>query len=105
MKDLTQPTKPKDVHWKLAYDLSFNDPKVKVHHVEWDPENEVLNVYVFTGRKKALDKYVAGSPLYERDEMNVEHLVGMNPYELGDPPQTLVREYHIDRAKSLGVAG
>ena len=92
---------PKNVHWKLSYTLNLPRPKVKVHHVEWDDEQGVLFVYVSTGRKRGLDKYTDGIPLYLPDESGVDVLVGMKPVELGEPPQTLVKGWHNQLAEHL----
>ena len=90
-----------NVYWNLGYDINLPEG-VKVHHVEWDAEGQVLHIYVSTsGRKRSLTKYTRGIPLYEPDETGYDQLVGMNPVELGDPPQSLVKVMHREMAERL----
>ena len=91
-----------DVYWKLSYNINLPRPKVKVHRVEWDETQGVLFVYVSTSKNKhPRDEYIDGIPLYAPDEDGVDVLVGMNPVALGDPPQTLVKGWHLDMAERL----
>jgi hypothetical protein len=92
-----------DVYWKLAYDINLpRNGKVKVHGAQWDEERQALYVYVSTSDTESdLSEYQEGVPLYEPAEDGVDELIGMNPYELGDPPQTLVKGFHRQLADHL----
>lgn len=92
------------VYWNLCYDINLpSTGKVKVHTVTWDPDSEMLQVYVSTAEDPIdPEDYTQGVPLYEMNPEEARYeLVGMNPIGLGDPPQTLVKDHHVEMAKRL----
>jgi hypothetical protein len=96
-------TEKQDVWWKLAYDINMpRNGKVKVHGAQWDPDQQALFIYVSTSdEERDLSEYQEGIPLYEPAEDGVDELVGMNPTDLGDPPQTLVKGFHRNLTEHL----
>lgn len=89
-----------DVYWDLTYDINLpRNGKVKVHGASWDEETKILHVFVSTSDVEgSIAQYQEGVPLYEPAEDGYEELVGMNPVEVGDPPQSLVKSHHKEMA-------
>jgi hypothetical protein len=96
-------TSTENIHWKLAYDIALpRDGSVHVHNVEWDEDAQTLFVYVSTSKRhRKPENYKTGTPLYEENEAGFYDLVGMNPDSMNDPPQTLVRQIHVEMAERL----
>jgi hypothetical protein len=87
------------IYWDLAYDINLpTNGSVKVHGVYWQEETQTLHVRVSTAEEKEpvdLGLYIEGSPVYENDHEGRPVLIGMNPYHLGEPPQSLVKDSHL----------